>query len=74
MILDNFFTYDEKVILSMIFGGIWIYLRTSECYNLIPRKHILPVFFVVGWIYLNYYEPLFLPLGLLVLITYSLIK
>jgi hypothetical protein len=72
MLLDNILTYEKKVIFSMICGGFWIYFRTSDCYNLIPRKHIFPVFFVVGWIYLNYYEPLFLPLGLLVLIAYSI--
>jgi hypothetical protein len=72
MLLDNIFTYDQKVIFSLICGGLWIYFRTSECYNLIPRKHIFSVFFVVGWIYLNYYEPLFLPIGLLILFGYSL--
>jgi len=38
---------------------------------MIPRRHILPVIFVMGWTYLNYYEPLFLPLGLVVLILYA---
>jgi hypothetical protein len=38
---------------------------------MIPRHEIFPVIFVVCWTYLNYYEPLFLPLGLVVLITYS---
>lgn len=71
MLLDNIFTYEQKVFFSMICGGFWIYFRTSDCYNLIPRKHIFPVFFVAGWIYLNYYEPLFLPIGLLVLIFFS---
>ena len=28
--------------------------------------------FVMGWTYLNYYEPLFLPLGLGVLIVYTI--
>jgi len=46
MLLDNIFTYDQKVIFSLICGGIWIYL--------------------------NYYEPLFLPIGLLILFGYSL--
>ena len=71
MILDNLLTYDQKVILSIICGGLWIYFRTAECYNMIPREHWFPVVFVCTWIYLNYYEPLFLPIGLLVLIGYA---
>ena len=70
MILDNI-SYKNKVLFSVICGGFWIYFRTSDCYNLIPRKHIFPVVFVMVWTYLNYYEPLFLPLGLGVLILYS---
>jgi len=71
MLLDKYLTFDQKVIISIICGGLWIYFRTAECYNMIPRLHIFPVIFVTIWIYLNYYEPLFLPLGLLVLIIYS---
>jgi hypothetical protein len=69
--LDNMLTYEQKVLFSVICSGIWIYFRTSDCYKLIPRKHIFPVFFVCIWTYLNYYEPLFLPIGLLVLVAYS---
>ena len=71
MLLDKLLTYDQKVYISIICGGLWIYFRTSDCYKMIPRKHIFPILFVCSWIYLNYYEPLFLPLGLLVLIAYS---
>ena len=71
MLLDRFLTYEQKVMISIICGGLWIYFRTSDCYKMIPRKHIFPVVFVCIWIYLNYYEPLFLPIGLLVLILYS---
>jgi hypothetical protein len=74
MLLDNLLTYDQKVIFSIICGGFWIFFRTSECYNLIPRLHIFPVIFVCTWIYLNYYDPLFLPIGLLILIAYSNIE
>lgn len=70
MLLDNIATYEQKVFLSMICGGFWIYFRTSDCYNLIPRKHIFPVVFIVGWIYLNYYDPLFLPIGLFLLLLF----
>lgn len=74
MILDSHLTYENKVIISMISGGLWIYFRTSDCYLMIQRLHIFPVIFVMIWIYLNYYEPLFLPLGLMILIIYSQIN
>jgi hypothetical protein len=71
MILDNYLSYNIKVIIAVVCSGLWIYFRTSDCYKLIPRQHAFPIFFVMTWTYLNYYEPLFLPLGLLVLIAYS---
>jgi hypothetical protein len=74
MILDNYLSYKNKVIISVICSGLWIYFRTSDCYKLIPRLHIFPIFFVMTWVYLNYYEPLFLPIGLAILISYSKIK
>jgi hypothetical protein len=74
MILDNYLSYQYKVIISVICAGLWIYFRTSECYSMIPRQHLLPILFVMSWTYLNYYEPLFLPIGLLILIIYSTIR
>jgi len=71
MLLDNYLSFRNKVIISVIISGFWIYFRTSDCYNLIPRKHIFPVFFVMIWAYLNYYEPLFLPIGLIIFIVYA---
>jgi len=71
MILDKYLTFDQKVYISLFCAGLWIYFRTSDCYSMIPRQHIFPVFFVMGWTYLNYYEPLFLPIGLLVLLSYA---
>ena len=71
MLLDKYLNYKKKVIIAVICAGFWIFFRTSECYNLIPRHHIFPVIFVMSWTYLNYYEPLFLPIGLSVLILYS---
>lgn len=71
MILDKYLSYDSKVIISVICSGFWIYFRTSECYNLIPRLHVFPILFVMTWVYLDYYEPLFLPIGLLILVLYS---
>jgi hypothetical protein len=74
MILDEWLTYEQKVFLAMMAGGLWIFFRTSDCYQMIPRLHVIPVLFVVGWIYLNYYDPLFLPLGLAVLIAYAVLS
>ena len=71
MILDNYLTYHNKVIIAVICSGVWIYFRTSDCYKMIPRVNIFPVIFVMSWTYLNYYEPLFLPIGLLILLIYS---
>ena len=59
MFFDQLLSYKQKVIIAVICSGFWIYFRTAECYDLIPRKHIFPVIFVMCWTYLNYYEPLF---------------
>ena len=72
MILDKYISFKNKVIISVICSGLWIYFRTQQCYNMIPPNHIFPVFFVMIWAYLNYYEPLFLPIGLFILILYSI--
>jgi hypothetical protein len=74
MLFDNYLSYNEKVIFSTICSGFWIYYRTSDCYKMIPRKHMFPVVFVMFWTYLNYRDPLFLPIGLVILIAYSKIK
>jgi len=71
MLFDKYLTYDNKVIISVLSAGLWIYFRDTDCYKLIPRLHIFPIFFVMIWTYFNYYEPLFLPIGLLILIIYS---
>lgn len=70
MILDKYISYKKKVWLSVICAGLWIYFRTADCYSMIPRLHIFPVIFVMTWAYINYYEPLALPIGLLILIAY----
>lgn len=72
MILDNYITFNQKVIFSIICGMIWIYFRTMDCYKFLPRQKILPTLFVGVWIFLNYYEPLFLPLGLLIMVLYKI--
>ena len=74
MILDKYLSFNKKVIISVLSAGLWIYFRTAQCYNMIPRLHLFPVIFVMIWTYLNYYEPLFLPIGLLILIGYSFVK
>lgn len=71
MILDNLLKYEHKVYIAVLCGALWIYFRTAECYSMIPRRHILPVLFVSLWIYLNYLDPLFLPIGLSILILYA---
>jgi len=71
MILDNVLTFPQKVLIAVFCAGFWIYFRTFDCYKLIPRLHLLPVVFVMIWTFLNYYEPLFLPIGLLILFAYS---
>ena len=71
MLFDKHLSYNTKVIISVICAGLWIFFRTSDCYSLIPRMHIFPVIFVMIWTYLNYYEPLFLPIGLSILIVYT---
>lgn len=71
MILDSVLSFHTKVCISILSGAVWIYFRTQQCYAMLPNHHILPVLFVSLWIYLNYYEPLFLPLGLVVLWLYS---
>jgi len=71
MFFDKVLSFHSKVIIAIICAGFWIYFRTAQCYDLIPREHLFPVFFVMIWAYFNYYEPLFLPFGLLVLLFYS---
>lgn len=71
MILDNYFTYDNKIYISMIIGGLWIYFRELKDYDSLPRKNIISVILVTVWIYLNYKEPLFLPIGLGCMVLYS---
>lgn len=74
MFLDKYLSYDRKVYIALIFSGLWIYFRTAKCYEMIPRHEIFPVIFVVCWTYLNYYEPLFLPIGLAVLAMYPIVS
>jgi len=74
MILDDVISRDNKIIISVLSAGIWIYFRTAQCYNMIPRQHLFPVVFVMTWAYINYYEPLALPIGLIVLASFPMMS
>jgi hypothetical protein len=71
MILDKVLSYNDKIIISVLIGSIWIYFRSLKHYALLPRKSIISVILVGGWIYLNYIDPLFLPIGLGMMVWYS---
>jgi hypothetical protein len=71
MIFDDYLSYNNKVIIAIIFAGLWIYNRTVECYAMIPRKSLFSAIFVMIWVYSYSYEPLFCPIGLFILIFYK---
>lgn len=71
MILDKYLTFQQKIYISLIACAIWIYFRTAECYSMIPRKSLFSVIFVLIWVYINYYEPLVAPIGLVTLYLYG---
>jgi hypothetical protein len=74
MILDDVISHDTKIIIAVASAGIWIYFRTAQCYNMIPRMHLFPVAFVMAWAYINYYEPLALPIGLMILASFPVVS
>ena len=69
--LKSLLNYNNKVIFSCIIGAIWIYNRKLQHYNLLPRRSLLGTLLVIIWIYINYYEPFALPIGLLILYLYG---
>ena len=71
MFLDKYLSYNNKVIIAIICAGLWIYFRTSECYAMIPSHSYFAYIFVMIWVYLYSYEPLFCPIGLLILLYYT---
>lgn len=71
MFLDHLLTWRQKVIISAVCGGIWIYFRTAQCYDLIPRHNFWVVLGVMLWICLNYIDPLSLPIGCFILFLYA---
>lgn len=64
--------YIIKIIIAFISGVLWIYFRDNKCYELLPNKNILVSLIVGIWIILNYIEPLFLPIGLIICFLYSI--
>jgi len=74
MLLDKYLSYNTKIIISLITASIWIYFRTAECYALVPRKSLFSVIFITIWMYLNYKDPLFCPIGIIILVLYTKIK
>jgi hypothetical protein len=74
MFFDTILTRQQKIYISMITGIFWIYFRTFDCYALLERKKIFPIILVVLWIYLYEKDPLFLPIGLGIMILYKSIN
>jgi len=70
MFFDKYLSYNTKVIIAVLCAGLWIYYRTAECYSMIPRHSIFAIIFVMTWLYLYSYEPLFCPIGLAILLLY----
>ena len=63
MIFDKYLSQKQKIIIAIISGCVWIYFRDNLCYIAIRKKHYICC--LGTWIYLNYKDPLFLPIGLL---------
>ena len=56
MILDEYLSFNNKILIAIIAGAIWIYFRTTQCYILLPRRNLFSVIMVSIRIYYNYYE------------------
>ncbi len=70
MLLDNI-SLNGKRIFSVICAGLWVYFRTDNCSEILPNHSIFLVIFVMCCVYLNYYDPIFLPLCLFLLFCYN---
>ena len=73
MLFDKYLTFEQKIYIAIISGSIWIYFRTLGCYLALPRKSLISVILVSLWLYFNYYEPLSVPIGLIIMVLYSLL-
>ena len=74
MILDNYISIKQKLMISLISGALWIYYRKLECYDSLPRNNMIISIIVMIWIYLYYLDMLFLPIGLLIFYLIPQIK
>ena len=72
MLLDKYLTFEQKVYIAIISSAIWIYFRTIGCYMALPRQSFISAILVSIWMYCNYYEPLSAPIGLIIMVLYSL--
>ncbi len=73
MLFDKYLTYEHKIYIAIVASAIWIYFRTLGCYLALPRKSFIAVILVSIWMYCNYYEPLSAPIGLIIMVLYSLL-
>ena len=64
-------SYQNKVVFSVIFVGLCIFFKPESTGELLPKHSFFAVIFVMIGVTLNYYDPLFLPLFLLLLYIYS---
>jgi hypothetical protein len=64
-------SFQNKVVISVICLGLWVYFRSGNTGDLLPNHSLFAVLFVMVGITLNYYDPLFLPIFLLLLYIYS---
>ena len=64
-------SFQNKVVVSVICLGLWMYFRTENTNELLPNHSLFSVLFVMVGATLNYYDPLFLPIFLLLLYIYS---
>ena len=62
-------SYASRAIFSCIVASVWIYHQRLDYYQLLPRKNLVMAVIIAVWTYLNYVEPLSLPIGLAI-ITY----
>jgi hypothetical protein len=66
-----FISFSTKVIFSVVVAGLWVFFRTENSDELLPTHSFFAVLFVMVGVALNYYDPLFFPLFLLLLFLYS---
>ena len=59
--------YQLRALLSSIIAGVFIYFRKLDYYRTMPRQSITVSVSIIVWSWLNYLEPLCLPLGLVII-------